>query len=72
MKLKLEFDLPTEEYEAQSALQGQKLRLVVSDFLAAMREKLKYGQLSDEAVVEIEDFREMFYKMAKEDKVEID
>lgn len=47
MNIRLEFDLPDEEYEFRSAINGHKYRSVLIDLDNHLRSKLKYSDLTE-------------------------
>lgn len=58
MKATLEFDLPEEQDEFETAVNAHKFRGVISDFLNETRSLLKHGSCcSDTKVVRMEDLK---------------
>lgn len=47
MKLTLQFNLPEEREEAETALHGMRYRIALSDLDNYLRGKIKYEELSD-------------------------
>jgi hypothetical protein len=57
MKAVLEFTLPEEREEHETALNGPKYRAVLSDLSQFLRSKLKYETLTQEQAAAYEDVR---------------
>lgn len=54
MKTSLRFKLPEEQDEFETAIKAMEYRIVISEVLSSLRDKLKYGVLSDEQYHAIE------------------
>lgn len=71
MKATLEFNLPKETEEHQTAVDGFKWRGVVSDTLEELRTERKYNQLSETDYAYNEKTSERIYQLMKDQNLEL-
>jgi hypothetical protein len=62
MKATLEFDLPEAEAQLKNALDGGKWRAVVEDLAQELRNKIKYGELTQERADAYAEMRDYLYE----------
>jgi hypothetical protein len=72
MKAVLEFDLPEENIEFQSAINGHKYKSAIWDFDQLLRSEMKYKELSDETYKAYKWCREELRKILLEDNLFIE
>jgi len=69
MKATLEFNLPEEQEEHQTAIDAQKWKSLMVDFLQEYRNRLKYGSLSKDATEQIEEIRAWIFERMETDNL---
>lgn len=62
MKAILEFNLPEETWEHQTAVDGPKWRSVVNEFTNNLRHEMDYGNLSPDALAFAERMRKWIFQ----------
>jgi len=70
MKATLEFDLPEDASEHLQAVHAGDAFSALLEMKNLFREKLKYGQLSDEDYDAIDQIREAFFEIIENHKIE--
>lgn len=71
MKVTIEYDLPDDEYEYFCSKFAVPYALALEDIIAHLRERIKYGELSDEAYGIYEAIYEKVYSIMDEHKAEL-
>lgn len=68
-KLKLEFNLPEEQSEANIATGANGMHSAIWNFKQELRNKLKHGDYSDKEYKLLEEMSELLYKELEDNKV---
>ena len=72
MKATLEFNLPEEDEQLETAVDAMRYKLIVTDILSWFRDQIKYNDKLDDNNVEIlENAREEVLKMVNESGVDL-
>ena len=72
MKAVLEFDLPEDNYDFQSAINGNNYKSAIYNFDQLLRSEMKYKELSNETYNAYEWCREELRKILAEDNLYIE
>lgn len=72
MKATLKFNLPDEEFDLTTALNGSQYLFLIKDTLEEIRSKLKYTQLTDEQIKVYESIRDFIYTWASERDINLE
>ena len=72
MKAVLEFDLPDENDDFQSAINGHNYKSAIWDFDQLLRSEMKYKELSDETYQAYKFCREELRKILEQDNLFIE
>lgn len=69
MKMIMEFNLPEDQEEMTTAMNGMKYRISIEEFENHMRSRLKYGHLTAEETLILEDLRSKFFEILHQNGV---
>jgi hypothetical protein len=73
MKATLEFELPQDAFEHQTAIDGWKWRMIVNDISENLRTDLKYNNnLHHEAAKNLESLRSFIFQRMTEENISLD
>lgn len=72
MKAILEFDLPEDNWEFQSAINGSKYKSAIWDYDQWLRSEMKYGDLDEKIYKAYETCRKELRKILEEDNLFIE
>ena len=71
MKINMEFNLPEEISELESALYDYKFKLVLRDFDNELRKHIKYGNYKEWNTKTVESIRKLLYDFMKDENARI-
>ena len=69
MKTTIEFNLPEDQEEMRLAMNGAKYRQALSEFDEHLRARIKYGQISEEEGLILQDIRSKLYEIMSDNGV---
>lgn len=69
MKHILEFTLPDDKYDLESATNGAKYRLALDEIRVFLRKKLKYEDLSPESAVIYQEIQSMYWAILQDNEI---
>ena len=72
MKATITFTLPKEEHEYRSAIEGEKMRVILWDVDQFLRAKMKYEELSDGQYDAFKETREHLRRLLIEENIDLE